>query len=93
MTSRVHCIYAPVSLTDYCDMFCFCLTDSITDTDCLTLQETAPYVRCDPNTGNFQQIQCNNGLCVCVDPLTGVPTSDFTFPENDESISCDFSKF
>ena len=53
---------------------------------------SAPHVCCEPDTGNFCQIQCNNGLCRCVDPLTGVPIGDFTFLENDESIDCLLSK-
>ena len=53
----------------------------------------SPHICCEPDSGNFCQIQCNNGFCRCVDPSTGEPTTDFTFPENDESISCDLSEY
>ena len=66
--------------------------DSISDVDCFTLQMSAPHICCEPDTGNFCQIQCNNGLCRCVNPLTGVPIGDFTFLESDESIDCSLSK-
>ena len=67
-------------------------TDSISSVDCLGLQSVAPHICCEPDTGNFCRIQCNNGLCRCVDPLTGVQIGDFTFPDNDESIDCSLSK-
>ena len=70
-------------------IICCNVADSISDVDCFTLQMDAPHICCEPDTGNFCQIQCNNGFCRCVDPLTGEPTIDFTFPDNDESISCD----
>ena len=68
------------------------LTLSAGPSECLTLQSVEPQTCCEPDTGNFCQIQCNNGLCRCVDPLTGVQIGDLTFPENDESIDCSLSK-
>ena len=58
----------------------------------MTLQADSPHICCDTDTGDFCRLQCNNGICQCVDPATGVPVSDITFPENDESISCDLSE-
>ena len=75
--------------------FCYFLhfaADSISNVDCLGLQLVAPHVCCGPDTGDFCQIQCNNGLCRCVHPLTGVQIGDFTFPDNDESIDCSLGK-
>ena len=68
---------------------CFSLAvDSISDVVCSDLQSVAPHVCCEPDTGNFCQIQCSNGLCRCVDLLTGMQIGDFTFLENDESVTC-----
>ena len=62
--------------------------DSITTVDCLALERDSPHICCEPKTGGFCLVQCNNGLCRCVNPTTGVPTADFTFTEDDDSIDC-----
>lgn len=66
--------------------------DSVVSTDCFTLQMSASHICCEPDTGNFCELQCNNGLCVCVDPITGNPTIDFRFPESDEGFDCSQSE-
>ena len=76
----------------FCCFLQFAVADSISNVDCFNLQSVAPHVCCEPDTGNFCQIQCNNGLCRCVNPLTGVQIGDLTFAENDESIACPISK-
>ena len=68
--------------------FFFFYIDSISGVDCLTLQVGSPHICCEQDTGNFCERQCNNGFCQCVNPITGEPTIDIRFPENDESIDC-----
>ena len=64
------------------------VADSITDTSCLSLQANSAHICCELDTGNFCEIQCNNGFCVCVDPISGESTNDLRFREDDESITC-----
>ena len=66
-----------------------CNTDSISNINCMMLQMNSPHICCDSDTGNFCPIQCNNGICMCVDETTGDPISDLRFPENAENINCD----
>ena len=73
-------------------IFLVIITDSIMDVDCLSMQQNSPHICCEQDTGNFCERQCNNGFCRCVDPITGQPTLDALFPENDESIDCSTSE-
>ena len=60
---------------------------------CRQLREERPHIECCEDDTQFCPIQCNQGVCRCVDPETGdVVGSGVFFDEGDPTIDCVDSK-
>ena len=59
----------------------------------MELREHSPHISCCNDDTQFCPLQCNNGACRCVDPITGnVVGSGLFFDEKNTDIDCIESK-